>query len=91
MSATLHDFGKHPGRRVMVVMDGKRTIAVARYYPNHRVWSLRIYDASWADTMQNEAQKAHYARLGFKPDIWPFLKSVKTRRETLRIMTDLAK
>jgi hypothetical protein len=87
MCATLHDFG----RRGIVVMDGKRTVAVARYYPNHKMWSLRLYDGSWADTMRNEAQIAHYARLGLKPDAAPFLKAVKTHREARRIMADLAK
>lgn len=87
MCATLHDFGK----RGMVVMDGKRTVAVARYYPSHKRWSLRLYDGSWADTMRNEAQIAHLARLGLKPDSWPFLKTVKTQREARRIMADLAK
>lgn len=90
MCATLHDF-RTPGRRVMVVMDGKRTVAVARYYPNHKTWSLRLYDGSWADTMRNETQIAHYARPGLKPDIAPFLKTVKTHREVRRIMSDLAR
>lgn len=87
MAAVLHDFGK----RGMVVMDGRRVVAVARKYIHHGVWQLRLYDGSWADTMRNEAQIAHYARIGLRPDIWPFLKSVKTRREALRIMKDLAR
>lgn len=87
MCATLHDFGT----RGIVVMDGKRTVAVARKWRHHGIWQLRLYDGSWADTMRNEAQIAHYKRLGLPPDVWPFLKNVKTRREALRIMADLAK
>lgn len=84
--ATLHDFGL----RGIVVLDGKRTVAVARRWRNHGIWQLRIYDGSWADTMRNEDQKAHYARLGLRPDVWPFLKNVKTRKLALQIMSDLA-
>lgn len=87
MGATLHDFGKLG----ITVMDGKRTVAVAKPIRNHGVWQLRLYDGSWANTMRNEAQKARYARLGLRPDIAPHLTTVKTRREALRVMTDLAR
>lgn len=87
MIATLHDFGK----RGIVVMDGKRTVAKGRPVHNRGVWMLTIYDGSWADTMRNTAQAERYARFGLKPNIAPWLKTVKTRREALRILSDMAK
>ena len=87
MCATLHDFGM----RGIVVTDGKRTVAKAKYYQARRVWLLRIYDASWADTLRNEEQAARYAKLGLRRDIAPHLKTVKTRREALRILTDISR
>lgn len=87
MCATLHDFGK----RGITVTDGKRIVAVAKHYQARGLWLLRIYDASWADTMRNHVQAAHYAKFGLPPDIAPHLKTVKTRREALRIMTDISR
>lgn len=87
MFPVLHDFGP---RRGMTVVAGNIIVAVARYYPNHRIWSLRLYHGSWANTMTNETQAAHYKRLGLRRDVWPFLTTVKTYREARAIFRDLA-
>ncbi len=83
----LHDFGPSHG---MTVMQGRRVIATAKKWRSPGAWQLRLYDASWANTMTNEPQKAWYARLGIRPDIAPNLTSVKTYRQAKKIMSDLA-
>jgi hypothetical protein len=70
-------------------MDGRRVVAKARKF--HRSWLLSLNGASWSDTMTNEAQRAWLAKLGLRPNVSPWLKLVKSRREAKRILADIAR
>jgi len=87
MFPVLHDFGARHG---MTVMQGNVVVASAKYFRNRGAWQLRLYHASWANTMANETQTAHYKRLGLRPDCAPHLTSVKTYREARKIFRELA-
>jgi hypothetical protein len=87
MGYVLHDFGP----RGIVVMKGQRLVAKGRPIRNRGVWQLTIVGASWANTMRNEKQKAHYKRHGLPPDCAPWLTSVPRRRDALCILSDIAR
>jgi hypothetical protein len=76
--ATLHDHGS----RAIVVMDGRRAIAVARNKGYGRGWLLSARGFCWTDPRAR-------ARNAFGI-VSPELLLVRTKREALGILTEVA-
>ena len=81
MSMTFGDF-----KRAMVVMDGRRLVARARYLPVIRMWQLKGFGMEWTDPRAREPDpgfsdgKAH-----------PQFMLIKRKPEARRILRDLAR
>ena len=54
-------------------------------------WILRLYGASWADTMVNPDKLSQQRRMRIKPGTHAYLKTVNTKPEALEHMQAVAK
>ena len=86
MAMTLYEA---PQGHAFSVMDGKRCVAVARKSGCGQ-WVLRLHEASWIDTKENEAQRAWYRKLGLRWNCAPHLKSAPNKRVARREMKAVA-
>ena len=94
MTITLTDFRS---LKKIIVHDSESTsmngmLAMARHVPaGGGSWILRIYGASWIDTMTNPQKLSQQKRMRIKPGTHAYLKAVKSKPEAMEHMKALAK
>lgn len=79
--ATLHDYSP----RGIVVMEGRHRLAVARNKGRGKGWLLKATGFSWTDPRARDTTRNPLA------DKFPYLMLVRTKREAMRILKDIAR
>lgn len=72
----------------VVVDPNDRVVAKARQ-TGTGIWIVRLYGASWLDTMTDETQRQWYKKLGLRPNCSPDLKVAKTKTQARKILKQL--
>lgn len=86
----IHTLTDYKRTKTMLLTDSNgKLMAKARGWLGGSQWTLRIYGASWADTATNTVKHANYKRQNLPEMSFPYLKTVKTKREARSELTKL--